>query len=135
MTQISLFENLELQNIYPPTISELIEEVELLYEKCKDKLPPLKSKQTSYEVWDHVPHLGYRLSIDFWFKCEFVNILEKFCVVGAYELSSLFQKEMLIKKYKSRGIKISFSYTPTSLHIMTIELKRSKKKEIEEEDE
>jgi hypothetical protein len=135
MTQLDIFEFIEVKPSYPPVINDLIYDIEVLYEQHKNKLPPLKLKNHKYEVWDHVAHLGYRLSIDFWFECEFINNPQKFCVVGAYELSQLFQKELLDQKYKSRGLEISFIYTPTSFHIYTIESKRSKKKEQEEEDE
>jgi hypothetical protein len=128
MTQINMFEFIESVPIYPPVIQELISESEMIFSKVKSKFPRLIEIKHEYSIWDHVPNLGYRLFTSFRFDTPLINTLDKYCGIGAYEISVLFESERVTQKYKTKGIDVTFLYTPQSLYITTIETKKNKTK-------
>jgi len=136
MTQLSLFDFIDRsQNNHPAIIQDLIDEVEAIFESVKHQFPPLDLKRYEYSIWDHVSNLGYRLFYCFKFDTPFINSTDKFCGIGTFKVDDLFQREVLIEKYKKKGIEISFLYSPTSFYITTIESKKVRNKTQQEEDE
>ncbi|GEM_PF-6410962 len=115
-------------------INSISKSITEIFEKIKDYLPPVKNVSKEYSIWDHVPNLGYRLSISYAFECKFLNIPELFCGVGQQRLYELFECERLIEEAEKDNIELSITATPNMLFFFTLDIKKRKVKQEYEED-
>lgn len=116
-------------------INRIAKSITEIYDRIKDSLHPVKNISKEYSIWDHVPSLGYRLSISYVFECKFLNIPELYCGVGNQRLYELFQCESLIAEAEKENIELSITATPNILFFSTLDFKKRKavKEEYEED--
>lgn len=104
--QMNILDFLHEEHKFAPIIDDLAKDLhKLLYPN---------EYEEKYEVWDHVPYLGYRYSLDIK-----INLTEREFIIN--------KLKELKEKYKKHKLEISIMQTPyfvdnnkTTLHISTL---------------
>lgn len=115
-------------------INNLIDTIKSEIDSIRIYLPTIKKVDIKYETWSHVPYLGQRLSVWYYFDCDYNTNPNNYCRVGVEKMNKLIDYEKLINKAIEFNLELSISILPNAIFFSTIELKSKKKVNFKEEE-